>query len=327
MKKLNEDIKKGSFERVYLLYGNEPYLTRQYKNRITEAAVGAGNDLNITRFEGKKTEAADILDACIMLPFLADKRVVIAEETEFFGKRAGKMNEYLEEIPDSTVLIFVEDQVDSRSKLYKAVASAGYAAKLDTPDEETLYKWSLSLMKQSGKRISDRTMRSFLTNTERSMDNISNELEKLFSYMGDRQDITEEDVKAVCSFKLEDKVFDMIDMMLKGQNSRALDLYNAQLKLRDSQRGLLSLFIKQFEQLYQIRDLYDRRKGSQEIADLLRLKKWQVDRRLSAVRSFTAEEIKHFLDDAVTITDDINSGRIEEKAAIDMYVCSLLQRK
>ena len=31
MKKLNEDFKSGKFEQVYLLYGEEGYLKKQYK--------------------------------------------------------------------------------------------------------------------------------------------------------------------------------------------------------------------------------------------------------------------------------------------------------
>lgn len=34
MKKLNEDFKSGKFEQVYLLYGEEGYLKKQYKKTV-----------------------------------------------------------------------------------------------------------------------------------------------------------------------------------------------------------------------------------------------------------------------------------------------------
>ena len=326
MKKLNEDIKNRRFEKVYLLYGNEPYLVNQYKKRLTEAVVGSDDTLNVTRFSGKKTEASDIIDACMMLPFLSERRAVIAEDTEFFGKRAGRINEYFKDIPDTTVLIFVESQADARSKAFKAVKDEGYAAKLDTPDADTLFRWSQSLLKQADKRISESTLRYFLENTEPSMENIANEFEKLFSYMGERRDISAEDVREICSFRLEDKVYEMIEMIEKGRSKRALELYNVQLKLKDSQRGIITLFIRQFERLLQIRELYDRGMSGYAIADTLGLKKWIVDKDVQIARGFSRDELKGYLDGAVNVIDDVNSGRMDEKTATDMYVCSILNR-
>ena len=34
MKSLNEDLKTGQFKQIYLLYGEEAYLKKLYKNRL-----------------------------------------------------------------------------------------------------------------------------------------------------------------------------------------------------------------------------------------------------------------------------------------------------
>ena len=39
MKSLNEDIKNGQWKPVYLLYGEEAYLKKQYKDRMTKAIL------------------------------------------------------------------------------------------------------------------------------------------------------------------------------------------------------------------------------------------------------------------------------------------------
>ena len=40
MKTINQDIKEENFRPVYLLYGEEDFLRRAYKNRLKEAIVG-----------------------------------------------------------------------------------------------------------------------------------------------------------------------------------------------------------------------------------------------------------------------------------------------
>ena len=39
MKSIDEDIKTGQFQNVYLLYGEEAYLKRQYKEKLLKVMV------------------------------------------------------------------------------------------------------------------------------------------------------------------------------------------------------------------------------------------------------------------------------------------------
>ena len=38
MKSLNEDLKTGKFKQIYLLYGSEGYLKKQYKERFIKSS-------------------------------------------------------------------------------------------------------------------------------------------------------------------------------------------------------------------------------------------------------------------------------------------------
>ena len=40
MKVISDDIKKGEFKSVYLLYGEEEYLKKQYRDRLKNAIAG-----------------------------------------------------------------------------------------------------------------------------------------------------------------------------------------------------------------------------------------------------------------------------------------------
>ena len=53
MKVISDDIKKGEFKSVYLLYGEEDYLKRMYRDRLKKAVLGDGDEMNYSYFEGK----------------------------------------------------------------------------------------------------------------------------------------------------------------------------------------------------------------------------------------------------------------------------------
>ena len=80
MKVINEDIKKGEFKSVYLLYGEEEYLKKQYKDRLKKAVAG-DDTMNYSYFDGESANVKDILDVCETLPFFSDRRLVVMEDT------------------------------------------------------------------------------------------------------------------------------------------------------------------------------------------------------------------------------------------------------
>ena len=74
MKSLNEDIKTGNFKPVYLLYGEEAYLKKQYRDRITKAIFPDGDTVNYAYYEGKGINPGELIDLAETMPFFADRR-------------------------------------------------------------------------------------------------------------------------------------------------------------------------------------------------------------------------------------------------------------
>ncbi|MBO5071023.1 MAG: DNA polymerase III subunit delta, partial [Roseburia sp.] len=96
MKTIDEDIRTGNFKQIYLLYGTEGYLKKQYRDKLKTALQGndgmsgmggfggMGGDMNFSAFEGKDTNPKAIIDLAETLPFFADRRVILIENSGFF---------------------------------------------------------------------------------------------------------------------------------------------------------------------------------------------------------------------------------------------------
>ena len=84
MKSLNEDLKTGQFKQVYLLYGEESYLKKQYKDRLSKAMLPEGDTMNYAYYEGKGTDVKQVIDLAETLPFFAPRRLIVMEDTGFF---------------------------------------------------------------------------------------------------------------------------------------------------------------------------------------------------------------------------------------------------
>ena len=84
MKTIDEDIRSGQFQNVYLLHGSENYLKQQYKNKLKQALSAPGDHLNVTRFEGRGANPLAIIDLAETMPFLAEYRLILIEDSGFF---------------------------------------------------------------------------------------------------------------------------------------------------------------------------------------------------------------------------------------------------
>ena len=86
MKTLNEDIKTGNFKPVYLLYGEEAYLKKQYRDRITKAIFPDGDTVNYAYYEGKGINPGELIDLAETMPFFAVRRRLVIVNSGFLQK-------------------------------------------------------------------------------------------------------------------------------------------------------------------------------------------------------------------------------------------------
>ena len=67
MKTINQDIKEENFRPVYLLYGEEDFLRRAYKNRLKEAIVG-DDTMTYSYYEGKEIDVNAVISTAETMP-------------------------------------------------------------------------------------------------------------------------------------------------------------------------------------------------------------------------------------------------------------------
>ena len=153
MQTIANDIKTRNFKPIYLLYGEESYLKRSYKIQLKEAIISSDDTMNYHYFEGKNTNPKEIIDLAETMPFFADYRFILVENSGFFKNSCEELASYVKEIPKTCILLFVENEVDRRSKFFKAVKQFGYPADMTKQTEKRLIPWILSILKKEGKKI------------------------------------------------------------------------------------------------------------------------------------------------------------------------------
>lgn len=320
MKSLNDDLKSGNFKQVYLLCGEESYLKNRYKNRLRQAVLPDDDTMNFSSYEGKGIDVRQVIDQAETMPFFADRRLILIENSGFFKSASADLADYIPQMPQETVMVFVESEVDKRGKLYKAVKTAGRIVEMKRQDVKTLTTWILGIIKKEGKNITPDAMELFLEKAGDDMENIEHELEKLLMFTYEKRGIERTDVEEICTVTTENRVFEMIQAITEKKQKKALDLYYDLLSLKEPAMRILVLISRQFNQMLQIRDLRDRGMDRDTIAGKAGLAPFIVKRLLGQISRFSLNDLRQAVEDCVDAEEAIKTGKLGDRLAVEMLI-------
>lgn len=320
VKNIQEDIKTGNFKQVYLLFGEEAYLKQQYKQKLVDALNPDGDTMNFSRYEGKGIEVKGIIDLCETMPFFADRRVILLEDTGFFKNKCEELADYMKELPDYMVLIFAESEVDKRSRMYKTVKSAGRAVEFARQDEKMLMRWAAGVLAKEGKKITQRDMELLLAKTGTDMGNLRMELEKLITYTWGREVVTSGDIEEVCTTQTQNKIFDMVRAVTEKNQKKALDLYYDLLTLKEPPMRILFLLAKQYRQMFLAKQLSVEGASQNEIMSRLGVPAFAVRNILSCARAYSLQELEEAVRDFADAEEAVKTGRLGDVLSVELLI-------
>ena len=297
VKNLQEDIKTGKFKNAYLLFGEEAYLKIQYKEKLIHALNPDDDTMNFTKYEGKGIEVREMIDLCETMPFFADHRVVLVENSGFFKNKCDELADYMKTLPDYGRIVEFAKQ-----------------------DEKTLMRWAAGILAREGRKITTRDMELFLTKTGTDMGNIRMELEKLITYTMGQDIVTREDIEEICTTRTENKIFDMVRAVTERNQRRALDLYNDLLTLREPPMRILFLLSKQFRQMCLAKKMAGEGASQNEIATRLGVPSFVARNILACARAYSVEELEQAEEDFVDAEEAVKTGRLQDVLSVELLI-------
>ncbi len=320
MQRINNDIKSGNFQKVYLLYGEERYLKKQYKDKLKRALCGADDNMNSHFFEGKGIPVGEVIDLAETMPFFADRKVIFLEDSGFLKSGGEQLAEYLGSQNETTVLIFVESEVDRRSKLFKAIQANGCVIEFTQQDENTLKRWIAGMLAREGKKITENTVHLFLTKTGTDMENIYGELEKLICYCMDREVITAEDVETICTTRVTSHIFDMVDAIADKKQTRALELYYELLALKEPPMRILFLIARQCNILLQVKAMKNKGYGNKEMASAIGVPPFAVGKYAAQAAKLKTSVLRRAVTNCVEAEEAVKTGRMNDVMSVEILI-------
>ena len=293
------------------------------KARIPEDLL----DLNSTVLDGRKLKLADLVAACEAMPFLAETRLVTVEgalkHVKASDLREG-LRAYLPRVPETTDLIFVEDDdFDKRSSVFAYLKKAGEVREFQPLQGPERQRWLAERARGLGVRLEPEAVTllvEFAGNDSRAL---LNELNKLAAYVDAGGRIGVQEVRRLVPDSGESSVFDFVDALASRRLAPALELLHALLTNGVAATYVLFMVGRQVRILLSVGEFAGRRMQPEAIAAELGQKPFVVRKALGQASRFDRAALLQLHDRLTELDHWSKTGRIDAEAALDLLVAEI----
>ena len=322
MKELAKSLEKGEIGNCYLFYGEEKYLIDLYEDRMKEFIASKGDaSMNIDVFVEKES-VSNILNAIETVPFFSEYRLVIVKNSGLLA--AGRKDDSqamaagLKDLPEGSIILFIEENVDKRSVVYKAISQVGSCIEFKRPTENELISWVVREMKKRGVVVEKPAALYLIRVIGSGMESLFQEMAKLAAYCADKGTATEADIDEVCTKGLELKVFGLVDALALKDRARAVRIFENLMEAKESPILVLSLIARQFRLMLGCSQM--RGRSPSEIAVALGAPPFAISQCMRQAGNFGEDELVRAVKDCLETDVMIKTGKLGDRLGLEMLI-------
>jgi DNA polymerase-3 subunit delta len=342
---------------VYLLHGDDHFgITSFIDGLITKMGNPDDAQMNISRFQVGVDSEDVIKSACLAIPFLTDRRLIIlsgyddairkldadiGRETEARKRREGLKQEtldFLSSIPQSTALLLViEDEwVRERGawgwktlplKHWLLTWSEGntttaYYRLFSLPRGRDMVTWIKNQAQKMGGQITPAATQALMDAIGNDTQMVHHELEKLFTYVNRQRAIDLPDVERLTTPVIQESVFEMADAIGRRDSRRALDALH-DLLTESSIEELIGMIVRQFRLLLLVKEALGTSMTVTEMSGLVKLPAGIVEKYINQARGYSLTELKGVYRRLLALDISNKTGQMPPEVALDTFIVSL----
>lgn len=284
-------------------------------------------DMNTEILEGV-TPPSDLRQACSVMPFLGEARIVIARNL-LSASRTDAIQDILALLPEiapTTHLIFDEDKSLPKSHpILKRSQTIEFTIQhFAVPDTRSLPGWVVQRTHFRGGEIERRAAAVLAQNIGGNLRLLDQEIQKLLLYIGERDEITVEDVQVMVPYiQSADVIFQLVDAVGQRDGRHAVTYLHRLLEVGEHPLGIFGMIVRQFRLLIQIRWLIDQHYPQPQIVSRLKLHPYVAKKVAAQADRFTPSQLRQAYRLLMAADLSIKRGEVPAELALDMLVARL----
>lgn len=323
---LRRALREKKLEPLYLLHGTEDFQRDIAARTVTDLALRGAplREFNDISYSLANTEVSQAIAAAEQLPMLAARRVVRLTE-------AHKVNEsdeetilrYLARPVDSSIVVFVADELDKRRRLTKALLEHCYAVEFPRLKGRELSEWVKKRVRELKSAMDDRTLTHFINLVGDDLRTLTNELQKLATAALPSNVITWELVEELTGRSRELSNFELTDYLLARNRKSAWRTLQQLFEDKAEPLMLLGLLSSQYHRLLLGKELLNANAPHDELFRQISMPYSKREEFLATVKRASVGQLTHSLQSIAAADFAIKTSQGTPRLQLEMLVAEL----
>ena len=315
------------------LYGSEKYLIHQKLMELKRDFISQNPNAYLVAFDLDEEELKKVKDGLLQTQGLfANKKMIVFQNTLNLKKaEQDDLQNFLKEKKlckdENLEIIFAETNEkgakSTSTKLGQYLKRQGEKIEFKKMTDDQLRQWVNSeFLKRSERKVTDEMMatRELISLTRGSLWQLSNEIDKLINYK-ESGEATVQDVRKLCSGKVEAKIFDLVDAIGANNKKRALLLKQQLIDQGDNEFYIFTMILFQIRNLLKVSECLQKGiNNSFEIKKQTGLHPFVIQKTIGNLNYFSPGKIKQIYQMISEIDRRTKIGEMEMDKAIDWLI-------
>lgn len=333
---LEKDLKQGKLNSIYLFYGEELYLlenaVKKIKRLFGELVLG------INYIQINETNINNLISDIETPAFGFDKKLIVIKNAELLKKERKanskgnnelqkKIAEYIKEninvINDSTVLLFIEDDV-SKCELTKVIEENGVVCNFERLKPIDIKRKLKMICNSYEVNVSEQNLDLLIETAGTNMLSLINEIRKLIEYAGKGGTITKESIDKLTTKEFEARIFDLTDNLGKKDISKAMEILKELIYNKEPVQKILITLYNHFKKIYLTKLCVEK---NRDILSVLKLKPNQtflVSKYKRQAGYFKTNELRKILVELINLDKNYKAGLIDINIGLEAILCTYI---
>jgi DNA polymerase III subunit delta len=323
---LRKALKAKQLSPLYLLFGEESYLRDRAARAISDAALKDAplREFNETSYSLLSVDVQQALATACQLPMMTSRRVLrIADFGRLRDADEEALMRYLQRPADSSIVIFIADELDKRRKLSKMLLDACVSVEFAPLNDRELAAWAKGRLKELKVETDERTLHQIIALVGSNVRMLSNELDKLATAALSTGFITMEMVDSLVGRSRELSNFELTDHLITRNRKRALQTLERLLDDGAEPLMLIGLIAGNYHRLALAKELMSKGAPNQEVFRLVAMPYSKREEFLATARRSDAAALSRALKRIADADLAIKTSRATPRLQLELLVCEL----
>jgi len=322
-----EELKKSlksAEPKNYMIVGEDAFLMERSYNLILNAYNIEFEELNVIKFNNDSLDFEQVVKALQTLPAFSMYKLVFVDMSTKLSKvlNIKLMEEYLENPNSSSILVVKIGTNDAQFAIKnKDKLEEINCARLEKPLAK---KFVENEFLKLGKKLTDADAFDLLYSyTNGDLANALNEIVKLSNFVGDKAEITREDIEKITIKNLEFQIFELTENLGKKNAKIAFEILEELKSRKEGYKGILSLIYNHFRRLLHI--ALNSNLSRSVVAGYLGIKEYAVSKAEQQLKYFSKKKLKDICEMCADLDFKVKNSMISLELAVEMLVLKILE--